>query len=68
MHETQVQSLGQEEMAAHSSMLAWEIPWSEEPGAPADAMRILSRTVEELVVYKDPYWQQCGEGVGRGQH
>ena len=39
-----------------------------EPGAPADAMRILSRTVEELVVYKDPYWQHCGEGVGRGQH
>ena len=35
--ETQVQSLGQEdtpekEMAAHSSILAWEIPWIEEPG------------------------------------
>ena len=33
----QVQSLGQEdtlkkEMATHSSMLAWEIPWTEEPG------------------------------------
>ena len=33
--ETQVQSLGredplEEEMAAHSSMLAWEIPWTEE--------------------------------------
>ena len=31
------QSLGQEdpleeEMAAHSSILAWEIPWKEEPG------------------------------------
>ena len=31
-----VQSLGQEdalekEMAAHSSILAWEIPWTEEP-------------------------------------
>ena len=22
----------QEEMAAHSSILAWEIPWTEEPG------------------------------------
>ena len=37
MHETQVQSLGQEdplekEMAMHSSILAWEIPWKEEPG------------------------------------
>ena len=37
MQETQVQSLAQEdplekEMAAHSSILAWEIPWTEEPG------------------------------------
>ena len=35
MWETQVQSLGQEEpleegMAAHSSILAWRIPWTEE--------------------------------------
>ena len=37
MWETRVQSLGQEdllekEMATHSSSLAWEIPWTEEPG------------------------------------
>ena len=36
MQETRVQSLGQEdplekEMATHSSILAWEIPWTEEP-------------------------------------
>ena len=36
MQETQVQSLDQEdplekEMAAHSSFLAWKIPWTEEP-------------------------------------
>ena len=35
--ETQVQSLGREdllekEMATHSSILAWKIPWTEEPG------------------------------------
>ena len=35
--ETKVQSLGredplEEEMANHSSILAWEIPWTEEPG------------------------------------
>ena len=35
--ETGVRSLGQEdplekEMADHSSILAWEIPWTEEPG------------------------------------
>ena len=34
MQETQVQSLGREdqEMATHSSILAWEIPLAEEPG------------------------------------
>ena len=37
MQETQVRSLGWEdplekEMAAHSSTLAWKIPWTEEPG------------------------------------
>ena len=37
MQETQVQSLGGEdplekEMATHSSILAWRIPWTEEPG------------------------------------
>ena len=37
MQETQVQSLGwedplEEEMATHSSILAWKIPWTEEPG------------------------------------
>ena len=37
MRETWVQSLGREdplekEMATHSSILAWRIPWTEEPG------------------------------------
>ena len=37
VQETQVQSLGWEgplekEMAAHSSIPAWRIPWTEEPG------------------------------------
>ena len=39
MQETRVPSLGQEdplekEMATHSSILAQEIPWTEEPGGP----------------------------------
>ena len=39
MQDIQVQSLGQEdplgkEMATHSSILVWEIPWTEEPGNP----------------------------------
>ena len=37
MQETGVRSLGQEdplekETATHSTILAWEIPWTEEPG------------------------------------
>ena len=37
MRETGVRSLGQEDplekrMATHSSVVAWEIPWTEEPG------------------------------------
>ena len=44
--ETQVRSLGQEdplqkERATHSSILAWEIPWTEEPG------RLLFRVTKE---------------------
>ena len=37
MQETEGQSLGQEDapeegMATHSTLLAWRIPWTEEPG------------------------------------
>ena len=37
MQEMRIQSLGQEDplkegMATHSSILAWRIPWTEEPG------------------------------------
>ena len=37
MQEIRIWSLGQEDpledkMATHSSILAWEIPWTEEPG------------------------------------
>ena len=37
MQETQLRSLGREDlletgMATHSSILAWRIPWTEEPG------------------------------------
>ena len=37
LQDTQVQSLGQEdllekEMTIHSSVLGWRIPWTEEPG------------------------------------
>ena len=52
MQETWVQSLGQEdslekEMATHSNILAWEIPWIEEP----DGLQSMGsqRVVHDLV-------------------
>ena len=48
-----VQSLGQdgplkEEMATYSSILAWRIPWTEEPGSLQSWGRKGSETTERL--------------------
>ena len=48
MWETWVQSLSQEDllekaMATHSSILAWKIPWMEEPGK-LQSMQLQSQT------------------------
>ena len=55
MRETQVQSLGQEdtlekEMATHSSILAWRIPWTEEPGGLHPRGQKDSDTTERLTL------------------
>ena len=49
MQEMQVQSLSQEdpvekEMATHFSILAWEIPWTEQPGGLQSMVSQKSRT------------------------
>ena len=51
MWETWVRSLGQEdplekEMTTHSSILAWRIPWTEEPGGLQSTGRKESDTTE----------------------
>ena len=51
MQETWVRSLGwedllEEEMAAHYSILAWKIPWTEEPGAQATVHGVTSLPVQ----------------------
>ena len=56
MQETRVRFLGQEEplnneMATHSSILAWRIPWTEEPG------RLQSRGLQESAT-KPHHYQQ----------
>ena len=60
--EMQVQSLGQEdipekEIATHSSILAWEIPWTEEPGG-LQSMG-LQKVRRDLVTKQD-------QGIGLG--
>ena len=49
MKETWVWSLGQEdslkrEMATHSSILAWKIPWTGEPGGVHEVTKVLDTT------------------------
>ena len=50
-----VQSLGwdntlEKEMATHSSILAWEIPWTEEPGM-LQFIRSLSQTQLSMLLF-----------------
>ena len=50
--DTQVRSLGREdalekEMATHSSILAWRVPWTEEPGG-LQSTGLQSQTTEQL--------------------
>ena len=56
MQETCVHFLGQEdplekEMATHSSILAWEIPWTEEPGGLQSMVIIIIFTAVRCTSY-----------------
>ena len=53
MQEVQIQSLGQEdplekEMATRSSILAWRIPWKEEPGRITEESMGLQKSQTQL--------------------
>ena len=64
MQETQIQSLSWEDplekrMAAHSSILAWRIPWTEEPGGRQPMGRKELDTTEQLTLslfFLKPYF------------
>jgi len=54
MQKTQTGSLGgedpqEEEMATHSSILAWKIPWTEEPGGLQSCEVAESDTIERVI-------------------
>ena len=56
MQETWVQSLGwgdplEKEMATHSSILAWRIPWTEELGGLQSTGRKESDRTEQLLFF-----------------
>ena len=58
MQETRVRSLGWEdplekEVATHSSILAWKIPWTEEPGRP-QAMGLQELDMTEWLNHQPP--------------
>ena len=60
--ETRVRSLGQEDplekgIATHSSILAWEIPWTEEPGG-LQSMG-LQRVGHDLLTKQQHIHQRC---------
>ena len=64
--ETRVRSLGREgplekEMATHPGILAWEIPWTEEPGGLRSMG--LQRVRHDLATKQ----QRQGRGEGSGQ-
>ena len=64
MQETWVRSLGQKdplekEMAAHSRILAWRIPWIEEPGGLSPWVLKEFDTAECTHVYTHTHTQLC---------
>ena len=55
--ETRVQSPGredplEEEMAAHSGLLSWRVPWTEEPGGLQGIRHDQSDLVEHICIFK----------------
>ena len=63
MEETQVQSLGREDpleegMATHSSILAWKIPWTEEPGRLQSRVTKSQTQMKQLSMHAHT-WQVC---------
>ena len=66
MQETQVRSLGQEDpvemgMATHSSILAWRIPWTKEPGRLQSWGCKELETAEQLTLFRylRVDWKAC---------
>ena len=73
MHEIRVQSLGQEDplkegMATHSSVLAWRISWTQEPGGYSACDRKEWDTTERLDNNGGAYGTRRDERTQRRPH
>ena len=71
MQDPRVQSLGQEDplekgMAVHCSILAWRIPWTEEPGGLV-SVESQSDTTERLTLSLPLRWPPTRDGQGLGK-
>ena len=69
MQETGIPSLGREDplekgMAAHSSILAWKIPWTEEPGRLPSMESQCQTQLSDLHTHTV---QQSGRGAGSSE-
>ena len=70
MQKTQVQSLGQEDplkkgMATYPSILAWKIPWTENPGWRATVHRITESDTTERICVHSVGWRYLPFPWGR---
>ena len=69
MQETWIQSCGQEdalekEMAAHSSILAWEVPWTEEPGTLCLGLQVVGHNLVTKQHQQAKPWKRRSESPG----
>ena len=56
----------EKEMATHSSILAWKIPWMEEPGRPIGSQRVRHDWVTALSVLLQAYPETMRTGLTSG--
>ena len=66
-----MEDLLEEEMATHSSILAWEIPWTEELGGlqtmVSQKSDITENSIKHILVYILKLWLLGGESTVRGR-
>ena len=73
MQETQVHSLGwedplEEDMAIHSNILAWRIPWTEEPGGLHTVHRVAKNQSQLKRLSMPTHYWHLSLGASHAKH